>query len=140
MASKYTTDVDLWAARGLYINAKAKFDGWIDSFIAILHLKESPEQSAAFSSNLEQAVTASERFIEYVQRLDGSTVEKEAVPITSRTEQLAAQRDIIMALTNAGINIWKAGQEAKRQDRSDVLSKIEAALVAQKWKRISEVN
>ncbi|HXZ00790.1 MAG TPA: hypothetical protein VEI03_12375 [Stellaceae bacterium] len=117
-------DVERYA-RGvtLYAEAKAEFDGLISALEHTLDQAQPPDQSAAFQSALNAAVDKRVAFTDFVR----NTV----LPQSGATTKgiggfIAVIPDLIKALTDAGISIWREYRSAGEARRKEMLEELEA--------------
>jgi hypothetical protein len=115
----------------LYADAKAEFDGLIGELRLGLQIGEEPAKSAKFNAALKEAAEKRVAFTSLVS--DQVKKLKGARPGLEDLIQFVP--DLVKALTEAGLSIWKAFREARKERRDAILSELERL----EWRPFAEL-
>ena len=116
----------------LYANAKAAFDALIEQMHQEIRDGKRPDESDEFRIKLDAAVTRRVAFTKHVEEIVASIA-----PGTPRAigDALTAPADLIKAITDSAMPIWKEYRRIKEEDRKNTLSRLDAL----KWKSFHEI-
>jgi hypothetical protein len=116
----------------LYADAKAEFDGLIAEMRFDLLNGQEPAMSAKFNEALKKAAENRIAFTSFVSaevdRLPGA---RPGLP-----DVIEVVPDLVKAITEAGLSIWKAFRQAHKEDRDAILSELEHL----EWRPLSELT
>jgi hypothetical protein len=116
-------DVEQYA-RGvtLYVAAKAEFDGLISELEYELGQPQPPDQSAAFQAALNGAVDKRIAFTNFVS----DTIVPRADGTKGLGDFIKVAPDLLKALTDAGISIWREFRSAGEARQKEIRQELEA--------------
>lgn len=115
----------------LYADAKADFDGLIEELRADLAVGQEPAQSAKFQTALSAAAQKRVAFTSFVS----GQIEKLQGARPGRPSVIEAAPDLVKAITEAGLSIWKAFREARTERRDAILNELDL----QRWRSFAEL-
>jgi hypothetical protein len=114
----------------LYADAKAEFDGLIAQLRIELQTGQEPAKSVKFNQALKGAAEKRIAFTSFVS----SEVDKlQARPGLEDLIQMVP--DLIKAITEAGLSIWRAFREARKERRDAILNELELL----QWRPFAEL-
>jgi hypothetical protein len=118
----------------LYADAKTAFDGLIEQLEYDLQGPNSPQASATFDSRLQAAVEKRVAFVSYVTE----DVLPPAQPGSKGPlgDIIKGAGDLIKALTEAGVTIWREVRNVSKDKRDDVRVQLER----QKWRQFGQIS
>jgi hypothetical protein len=115
----------------LYADAKAEFDGLIAELRTGLETGQEPLKSPKFAEALQQAAEARVAFTSLVS----DEVNKLPGARPGLEDLIQFVPDLVKALTEAGVSIWKAFREARKERRDAILNE----LAQLKWRPFAEL-
>jgi hypothetical protein len=122
-------------SRALSAQAKASFDGLIEQLLADLAQNRDPQISQAFRERLEIAATKRVTFSERAAQVLNARV-----PVGAKPAWLAAiaaiPADLVKALFEGGIAIWREWRGASTERRKQMTTQIEAL----RWKPFADIS
>jgi hypothetical protein len=122
------------AARRLYAEAKASFDGLIEQLLADLAQNRDPNLSPVFRDRLDAAVNRRVAFSTHVNELLRTKVSEGAKGIL--VDALAKSAvELIKLLFDSGLAIWKEWRDVISERRKQIVTLIES----ERWKPFSEI-
>jgi hypothetical protein len=124
--------------RRLYALARADFDGLITELLSDLAQHQDPSVQDAFQAALRDAVTARLAFTHYADGILAGAVPKGAKPaaIGELAEALAKSvPDLVAALIDGGISIWREWRGASQDRRDDIKTRLESV----RWKPFADI-
>jgi hypothetical protein len=106
----------------LYADAKAEFDAMIAELKFNLTTGQDPTRSAVFSSALQQAAEKRVAFTSFISReiVDKLSGAKPGLP-----DVIAAVPELVKAITESGLSIWKAFRDASKERRDAILAEVD---------------
>lgn len=116
----------------LYADAKAEFDGLIAELRFDLQNEQDPARSAKFSEALKQAAGKRVAFTSFVS----DEVDKLPGARPGLPDVIQVVPDLVKAISDAGLSIWKAFREARKESRDAILSELEHL----EWRPFSELT
>jgi cytochrome c1 len=118
----------------LYADAKAAFDGLIEQLEYDLQGPNSPQASETFDSRLQAAVQKRVAFVSFVTE----DVLPPAQPGSKGPlgDIIKGAGDLIKALTDAGVTVWREVRNVSKDQRDDV----RAQLDRQKWRPFGQIS
>ena len=105
----------------LYADAKSEFDGLIAELRFDLQSGQDPAGSAKFNEALKEAAEKRMAFTSFVS----GEVDKLPGARPGLPDVIKAVPDLMKAITEAGLSIWKAFHEARKEDRDAIMSELE---------------
>jgi hypothetical protein len=115
----------------LYADAKAEFDGLIAELRYDLQSGQEPAKSAKFNEALKEAAERCVAFTSFVSaKIDKVPGARPGLP-----DVIQAVPELVKALTDAGISIWNAFRQARKENRDAILSELEHL----EWRPFSEL-
>jgi len=115
----------------LYADAKAEFDGLISELRFDLQNGEEPAKSAKFNAALQAAAEKRVAFTSFVSdQIDKLPGARAGLP-----DVIQAVPQLVTAITEAGISVWKAFREARKESRDAILSELDHL----EWRSFSEL-
>jgi hypothetical protein len=115
-----------------YAEAKAEFDGLIAELRFDLQNGQDPARSAKFDAALKQAAEKRVAFTSFVS----AEVDKLPGARPGLPDVIQVVPDLVKAITGAGLSIWKAFREARKEGRDAILSELEHL----EWRPFSELT
>ena len=106
----------------LYADAKAEFDAMIAELKFDLTTGQDPARSAVFTGALERAADRRVAFTTFVSR---EVVEKVEGARPGLPDVIAAVPELVKAITDAGLSIWKAFHDASKERRDAILAEVD---------------
>jgi hypothetical protein len=116
----------------LYAEAKAEFDGLIAELRFDLLNGQEPAGSAKFKEALKQAAEKRVGFTSFVS----SEVDKLPGARPGVPDVIEVVPDLVKAITDAGISIWNAFRQARKESRDAILNELEHL----QWRPFSELT
>src|SRR6202007_1659426 len=105
----------------LYADAKAEFDGLISELRFDLQSGQEPAQSAKFDQAMQAAAARRVAFTSFVSaEIDKLPGARPGLP-----DVIEAVPQLVKAITDAGISLWSAFREARKERREAILSELE---------------
>jgi hypothetical protein len=122
LATVGKSDVALYV-RGiqLYAEAKAEFDAMIAELKFDLTAGQDPARSAVFTGALRGAAEKRIAFTSFVSR---EVVEKIQGARSGLPDVLGTVPELVKAITDSGLSIWKAFDDAGKERRDAILSEV----------------
>jgi hypothetical protein len=114
----------------LYADAKAEFDGLVAELRFDLLNGQDPVKSPKFNEALKAAAEKRVAFTSFVS----AQVEKLPGARPGLPDVITAVPKLVKAITDAGISIWNAFRQARKEDRDAILNEIEHL----EWRPFSE--
>ena len=116
----------------LYSDAKAEFDGLIAELKFDLITGQDPALSTKFTDSLKGAAEKRVAFTTFISNevVDGFNGERGGMP-----DVLNVVSELVKAITNAGLSIWKAYQNAGKVRRDAMLNELSHL----EWRSFSEL-
>jgi hypothetical protein len=105
----------------LYADAKAEFDGLIAELRFDLSNGQDPAKSAKFNDALKEAAEKRVAFTSFVS----AQVDKLPGARPGLPDVIEVVPDLVKAITDAGISIWNAFRQARKENRDAILSELE---------------
>jgi hypothetical protein len=105
----------------LYADAKAEFDGLIAELRFDLLNGQDPAKSAKFKDALKEAAEKRIAFTSFVS----AEVDKLPGARPGLPDVIEAVPQLVKAITDAGISIWNAFRQARKENRDAILSELE---------------
>jgi hypothetical protein len=115
----------------LYADAKAEFDGLIAQLRIELQTGQEPATSAKFNLTLNGAA---EKRIAFTSFVSGE-VEKLQGARPGLEDLIQVVPDLVKAITEAGLSIWKVFREARHERRDAILNELELL----QWRPFAEL-
>jgi hypothetical protein len=115
----------------LYADAKAEFDGLIAELRIELQTGQEPAKSVKFNQALKDAAEKRITFTSFVS----SEVDKLQGARPGLEDLIQVVPDLVKAITEAGLSIWKAFREARQERRDAILDELELM----QWRPFSEL-
>lgn len=133
LATVAKTDVAAYV-RGiqLYADAKAEFDGLIAELRFDLTTGQDPARSTKFANALQAAATKRIAFTDFVSQ---SVVAKLQGTRPGLPDVIKLVPDLVKAITEAGLSIWKAFHDAGKERRDAILSDVDQL----KWRSVADL-
>jgi hypothetical protein len=116
----------------LYADAKADFDAMIAELKFDLTTGQDPAKSAVFTGALQGAA---DRRIAFTSFVSSEVVEKLQGPKPGLPDVVTAVPELVKAITEAGLSIWKTFHDASKERRDAILSEIDQL----QWKSFAEL-
>ena len=104
-----------------YADAKAEFDGLIAELRFDLQSGQDPAGSAKFNEALKEAAEKRVAFTSFVS----AEVDKLVGARPGLPDVIEAVPELVKAITDAGISIWNAFRQARKESRDAILSELE---------------
>jgi hypothetical protein len=115
----------------LYADAKAEFDGLIAELRFDLQSGEDPAKSAKFSKALKEAAEKRVVFTSFVSgEVDKVNGARPGLP-----DVITAVPELVKAISEAGLSIWKAYHDASKERRDAIMSELERL----EWRSFAEL-
>ena len=115
----------------LYADAKAEFDGLISELRFDLQNGQDPAKSAKFNAALQAAAEKRVAFTSFVSdQIDKLPGARPGLP-----DVIQAVPELVTATTNAGISIWNAFHQARKESRDAILNELDHL----EWRPFSEL-
>lgn len=115
----------------LYADAKAEFDGLISELRFDLQNGQEPAKSAKFNEALQAAAAKRVAFTSFVSdEIDKLPGARPGLP-----DVIQAVPQLMTAITDAGLSIWKAFREARKESRDAILNELDHL----EWRPFSEL-
>jgi hypothetical protein len=115
----------------LYADAKAEFDGLITELRFDLQTGQEPARSAKFNTALKEAAERRVAFTSFVSdKVDKLQGARPGLP-----NVVQAVPDLVRAITDAGLSIWRGFREARRERRDAILNELEHL----EWRSFAEL-
>jgi hypothetical protein len=115
----------------LYADAKAEFDGLLAELLFDLQSGQEPARSAKFNDVLKEAAERRVAFTSFVSaEIDKLPGARPGLP-----DVIEAVPELVKAITDAGISIWNAFRQARKENRDGILSELEHL----EWRPFSEL-
>jgi hypothetical protein len=105
----------------LYADAKAEFDGMVAELKFDLTHGQNPVESSVFINTLQGAAQKRIAFTSFVSR---EVVDKLSGTKPGLPELITAAPELIKAITDSGLSIWKAFHDASKERREAILSEV----------------
>jgi hypothetical protein len=123
LATAGKSDIALYL-RGieLYADAKAEFDGMIAELKLDLTQGQDPAQSAVFTGALQGAARKRIAFTSFVSH---EVVDKLSGAKPGLPEVIAAAPELVKAITDSALSIWKAFHDASKERRDAIISEVD---------------
>jgi hypothetical protein len=115
----------------LYADAKAEFDGLIAELRIELETGQEPAKSVKFNQALKGAAEKRIAFTSFVS----SEVDKLQGARPGLEDLIQVVPDLVKAITDAGLAIWKAVREAHKERRDAILNELELL----QWRPFAEL-
>jgi hypothetical protein len=115
----------------LYADAKAEFDGLIAELRIELQTGREPAKSVKFNQALKGAAEKRIVFTSFVS----SEVHKLQGARPGLEDLIQVVPDLVKAITDAGLSIWKAFREAHKERRDAILNELELL----QWRPFAEL-
>jgi hypothetical protein len=115
----------------LYADAKAEFDGLIAELRIELQTGQQPAKSVKFNQALKGAAEKRVAFTSFVS----SEVNKLQGAKPGLEDLIQVVPDLVKAITEAGLSIWKAFREARNERRDAILNELELL----QWRPFAEL-
>jgi hypothetical protein len=115
----------------LYADAKAEFDGLIAQLRIELQTGQEPAKSVKFNQALNGAAEKRIAFTSFVS----NEVDKLQGARPGLEDLIQVVPDLIKAITEAGLSIWKAFREARNERRDAILNELELL----QWRPFAEL-
>jgi hypothetical protein len=115
----------------LYADAKAEFDGLIGQLRIELQTGQEPAKSVKFNQALKDAAAKRIAFTSFVS----SEVDKLQGARPGLEDLIQVVPDLVKAITEAGLSIWKAFREAHKERRDAILNELELL----QWRPFAEL-
>jgi hypothetical protein len=127
-------------ARGiqLYALAQAHFNALIETLKAELIAGEALEDSQGFAVDLQRAANRRVDFTDFVEQKVLSRTEqgtKSLAAVLGGADFIQSAADLITALNEAGLDIWRAYRAAEDEQRQQILDQLDSL----KWRPFGEV-
>jgi hypothetical protein len=106
----------------LYADAKAEFDAMIAELKFDLTTGQDPANSAVFTGALQKAAQKRIAFTSFVSR---EVVDKLSGAKPGLPDVIEAAPELIKAITDSGLSIWKAFHDASKERRDAILSEVD---------------
>lgn len=116
----------------LYADAKAEFDAMIAELKFDLTTGQDPANSAVFTGALQGAAQKRIAFTSFVSR---EVVDKLQGAKPGLPEAIGAVPELVKAITDSGLSIWKAFHDANKERRDAILSEVDQ----QKWRSFADL-
>jgi hypothetical protein len=116
----------------LYADAKAEFDGLIAELRIELQTGKEPAKSVKFNQALKGAAEKRIAFTSFVS----SEIEKLQGARPGLEDLIQVVPDLVKAITEAGLSIWKAFREALKERRDAILNELELL----QWRPFAELG
>jgi hypothetical protein len=105
----------------LYADAKAEFDGLIAELRFDLQSGQEPASSAKFNEALKAAAEKRVAFTSFVSaEIDKLPGARPGLP-----DVIQAVPELVKAITDAGLSVWKAFREAHKESRDAILNELD---------------
>ena len=115
----------------LYADAKAEFDGLISELRFDLQNGQEPAKSAKFNAALQAAAEKRVAFTSFVSdEIDKLPGARPGLP-----DVIRAVPELVTSTTNAGISIWNAFHQARKESRDAILNELDHL----EWRPFSEL-
>jgi hypothetical protein len=115
----------------LYADAKSDFDGLIAELRIELQRGQEPAKSVKFNQALKGAAEKRIAFTSFVS----SEVDKLPGARPGLEDLIQVVPNLVKALTEAGLSIWKAFREARKEHRDAILNELELL----QWRPFAEL-
>jgi hypothetical protein len=116
----------------LYADAKAEFDGLLAELRFDLLSGQEPARSAKFNEALKEAAEKRVAFSSFVSaEIDKLPGARPGLP-----DVIQVVPELVKAITDAGISIWNAYRQARKENRDAILSELEHL----EWRPFSELT
>jgi hypothetical protein len=115
----------------LYADAKAEFDGLLAELRFDLERGQEPAKSAKFNEVLKEAAERRVAFTSFVS----AEVDKLPGARAGLPDVIQAVPDLVTAITSAGISIWNAFRQTRKENRDALLSELKHL----EWRPFSEL-
>jgi len=106
----------------LYADAKAEFDAMIAELKFDLTTGQDPANSAVFTSALQGAAQKRIAFTSFVSR---EVVDKLKGAKPGLPEVIQAAPELVKAITDSGLSIWRAFHDANKERRDAILNEVD---------------
>jgi hypothetical protein len=116
----------------LYADAKAEFDALIAELKFDLTTGQDPARSAVFTGALQGAAEKRVAFTSFVKR---EVVDKVEGARPGLPDAITAVPELVKAITDAGLSIWKAFHDAGKERRDAILNEVEHL----QWRSFAEM-
>jgi hypothetical protein len=116
----------------LYADAKAEFDALIAELKFDLTTGQDPARSAVFTGALQGAAEKRVAFTEFVR---SEVVDKVPGARPGLPDAITAVPQLVKAITDAGLSIWKVFHEAGKERRDAILNEVEHL----QWRSFAEL-
>ena len=116
----------------LYADAKAEFDGLIAELRIELQTGQEPAKSVEFNQALKGAAEKRIAFTSFVS----SEVDKLPGARPGLEDLIQVVPDLVKAITEAGLSIWRAFREARKERRDAILNELELL----QWRPFAELR
>ena len=115
----------------LYADAKAEFDGLIAELKFDLQDGQDPAKSAKFTEALKQAAEKRVAFTSFVSaEIDKLPGARPGLP-----DVIQAVPELVKAITDAGLSIWSAFRQARKESRDAILNELDHL----EWRSFAEL-
>ena len=116
----------------LYADAKAEFDGLIAELRFDLQSGQEPAQSAKFNEALKAASEKCVAFTSFVSaEIDKMQGARPGLP-----DVIQVVPDLVKAMTDAGLSVWKAFRDATKDRRDAILNELDHL----EWRSFAELS
>jgi hypothetical protein len=115
----------------LYADAKAEFDGLIARLRIELQTGQQPAKSVKFNQALKGAAEKRIAFTSFVT----SEVDKLQGARPGLEDLIQVVPDLVKSITEAGLSIWKAFHDARKERRDAILNELELL----QWRPFAEL-
>jgi hypothetical protein len=116
----------------LYADAKAEFDGLIALLKFALTRGQDPARSEAFTGALQ---AAAEKRVAFTSLVKSEVVDKVPGARPGLPDVITAVPQLVKAITDAGLSIWKAFHDAGKERRDAILNEVEHL----QWRSFAEL-
>jgi hypothetical protein len=116
----------------LFADAKAEFDSLIAELKFDLTTGQDPTRSAVFTGALQQAAEKRVAFTSFVSR---EVVDKVQGARPGLPDAFTAVPELVKAITDAGLSIWRAFHDASKERRDAILNEVEHL----QWRSFAEL-
>lgn len=127
-----TDQAKLGEGQRLYTDAKAAFDGLIETLLAELAQGRDPHVGPGFQTKAKRAVEKRRVFSRYVE---ANLLKRDGTRGLIGNWLGKASADIIRAVVDGAVLIWKTWREGDAEERRQIATRLEA----QRWKPFADI-